>query len=151
MRIATPKDSNYVIRKLSVSNVIVAASPALGLPAAGRPSDLRTAPWVRYAPVDTGDRWTFTGPKGEKETVRPNVRATANTMDGLRTLVLSGAGVGVIPEVHLADELRRGTAVRVCSGWERRRVSIFALVAGRQVLPHVDLFLRALRAVLAQT
>jgi len=148
VRMGTPRDSTYVMRKISETSVILAASPALALPLAARPSDLRSAPWIRYTPIQAGDRWTFAGPKGDKDVFRPNVRAAANTMHGFRALVLAGAGIGAIPEVHLAQELRHGKAIRICPGWERRRVSIFALLAGRPSLPHVDLFLRALRTAL---
>jgi DNA-binding transcriptional LysR family regulator len=149
VRMAAPRDSAYVMRRLGTSPVILVGSPRLDLPPARSPSELERAPWVRHTLVD-GERWTFTGPHQQKETIVPVWRAAANTMDAFRSLLLAGAGIGAIPELHVIDDLRRGTLQRVCPGWVKRHVVVYGLVASRQSPPHLQLFLAALRAALRQ-
>src|SRR4051794_19929606 len=62
VRMAPPKDSTYVMRRLGESSVILAAAPLVSGATASRPSELEDAPWVRHVLVDHGDRWTLTGP-----------------------------------------------------------------------------------------
>jgi DNA-binding transcriptional LysR family regulator len=148
IRIGVPRDSTYVMRRLGESAVILVASPLVSLPEASRPSELADASWVRHVVVDRGPRWTFTGPRGRKDSVRPRVRAAANTMDAFRTLLTSGAGIGAITELHVADDLRRGTLVRVCPGWVKRRVVVYGLTASKETLAHNEVLLNALSAAL---
>lgn len=93
-----------------------------------------------------GDAWKFHGPRGERETVRVTVRAQANTGDGVRALVLGGAGVGVLPLYQVAADLRRGALVRLCPEWIWREVTLYALLPSVRTRPkRVELFLAALR------
>jgi DNA-binding transcriptional LysR family regulator len=150
IRIGVPRDSTYVMRRLGESMVILVASPLVALPNARRPSDLADAPWVRHVVVDRGPRFTFTGTGERKDSVRPRVRAAANTMEAFRSLLTSGAGVGAIPELHVADDLRRGTLVHVCPGWVKRRVVVYGLTASKETLARHEVLLNALRAGLVR-
>jgi DNA-binding transcriptional LysR family regulator len=148
VRLAAPRDSTYVMHRLGSASVVLVAAPWLGIPLARRPSELEGAPWVRHTLLDR-DRLTFTGPGGQKESVKPLARASANTMEAFRALLMSGAGVGAIPDLHVLDELSKGTLVCVCPGWTKRRLAVHALVRSRDVPAHVALFLSALRGALA--
>jgi DNA-binding transcriptional LysR family regulator len=148
IRIGIPRDSTYVMRRLGESVVILVASPMVALPEATRPSQLADTPWVRHTVVDRGPVWNFTGPRERKDSLRPRVHAAANTMDAFRSLLASGGGVGAIPEVHVSEELRRGTLVHLCPGWVRRRVVIYAMTASKQTLARHEFLLNALRAAL---
>lgn len=150
IRIGVPRDSTYVMRRLGESVVILVASPLVALPEASRPSELADAPWVRHVVVDRGPRWTFTGARERKDSVSPRVRAAANTMDAFRALLTSGAGIGAIPELHVADDLRRGTLVHVCPGWVRRRVVVYGLTASKETLARHEFLLNALCAGLVR-
>jgi DNA-binding transcriptional LysR family regulator len=147
VRLAAPRDSAYVMRRLGAASVILVASPLLGLAAARRPIELERAPWVRHTLVDA-ERFTFSGPAGQKESVRPPIRASANTMDAFHALLTLGVGVGAIPDLHVVRELQAGTLVRICPGWVKRRVVVHALIASREAAPPVELFLDAMCAEL---
>ncbi|MDB4986634.1 MAG: LysR family transcriptional regulator [Myxococcaceae bacterium] len=148
VRIGTPRDSAYVLKRLGASSVIAVGSPRLELRAARRPSELAGAPWVRHLLVDRSPQWTFSGPGQQKERIRPSIGAAVNTMDAFRALLVSGAGVGAIPELHVKDDLARGALIPLCPGWVKRQVAVYALVPSRAVPAHAAFFLDALSGVL---
>lgn len=92
---------------------------------------------------------TFHGPGvADRGAVRP--RARANSGEGVRALLLSGAGVGALPEYLIADDVRRGALVVLRPGWIWKQVSLFAELASARRKPRrTTLFLKALRAALA--
>jgi DNA-binding transcriptional LysR family regulator len=152
VRLGAPQISERVaIHLADVREPIVAAPGLAERWVAGRPRDLAGAPWVRHAALATGEVLTFHGPGGESDTVAVRTRARANAGEGVRALLLAGAGFGALPEYLVADDLRRGGLVEVCRGWIWKQVSLFAeLPSSRRKPTRVSLFLDALRATLAE-
>src|SRR5262249_8824093 len=144
VRLGAPRDSTLVLRKLGTFVEPIVAAPSVAAPwmRATRPRDLAAAPWVRHALVAHGEAWKFLGPRGERETVRVAARAQANTGDGVRALLVGGAGVGVLPLYQIAADLRRGALVRLCPEWIWKEVTLHALLPSVRTRPkRVELFL----------
>lgn len=77
-------------------------------------------------------------------------RAQANTGEGVRALLLHGAGLGVLPEYFVTADLRRGDLVRLCPDWIWKKVTVFAeLLSTKQKPRRVQLFLEALKKAVA--
>jgi len=142
------RDSSLVMRRLCSFEEPIVAAPSLAARYRDvrRPSELAGAPWVRHALVHKQERWSFhgPGPRREVEEVAVAIRGQANTGDGVRALLVAGAGCGVLPDYQLADELRRGALVRLCDGWSWKTVTLFALLPSRKRPRRVELFLTAL-------
>lgn len=147
VRLGQPKESGNVVKPLAlVSEPIVAAPPlASQWSHVVRPRDLEGAPWARHSLVSRSDTLTFLGPKGEKEDVKLQLRAQCNTGEGVRALLLQGIGIGVLPEYLIADDLQRGTLLRLCPGWIWKQVQLYVELAQAKRKPRrVQLFLQAL-------
>lgn len=150
VRLGAPKDSGYVMHRLQTVREIIVGAPALlaAWPVA-RPADLAGAPWARHSLLRRPDVWTFRSERGEEAAVAVVERARANTGEGLRALVLGGAGFAVVPEYLVADDLRRDALRRVCPGWFWKDLALYALTpSGAKVTRRVHVFLDRLRAAL---
>lgn len=152
VRLGAPKESGSIVRKLArIAEPLLAAPSLLSLlPTASRPRELHGAPWVRHSLLPYHGALTFYGPKGETDTVTLTQRAQSNTGEGVRALLLSGIGLGVLPEYLVVDELRRGALVRLCPGWIWKQVTLYAeLPSGKRKPRRVQLFLQALQETFA--
>ena len=92
--------------------------------------DLAAAPWVRPSLVSPATM-RFLGPGGAKDELVPVVRAEADAGATVLSLLLGGAGVGVLPEHALREHLHAGRLVRLCPGWIWKRVTLYALMPSR--------------------
>lgn len=148
VRLGSPRDSSYVLKRLATIDEPIVAAPAVAERhrGASRPRDLRDAPWIRHALI-SGDVMAFTGPRGQKDELEPTIRAQANTGYGVLALLVCGAGLGVLPRYLVADELAKGTLVRVCPPWVWKRVELYALLPSRgSPRASVGAFVAALQA-----
>lgn len=146
VRLGVPTSTSFIMRKLAVLSEPIVAAPGLaetlGTPV--RPLALQGAPWVSHA-LFVGRALTFMGPGEQVEEVAPQVRVQADSGATLLSLLLQGAGVGVLPEHALYDHLREGRLVQLCPGWIWKRVSLFTLVPSRAYQrPVVKAFLATL-------
>ncbi len=132
VRLGNPKSSSLVSRKLAVLKEPIVATPALAgkLGAVTHPLALAHAPWVRHSLVTKGSM-RFSGPNGQIEEIEPTFRAQANSGATLLSLLLHGAGVGVLPEHQLGEHLHAGRLVVMCPGWIWKTVTLHALVPSR--------------------
>jgi DNA-binding transcriptional LysR family regulator len=132
VRLGAPKTSSLILRRLAVLSEPIVAAPALAdtLGQIARPRDLATAPWVRHSLVSTATL-RFLGPGGAREDITPLVRAEADAGTTVLSLLLGGAGAGVLPEHALREHLHAGRLVRLCPGWIWKRVTLYALMPSR--------------------
>lgn len=132
VRLGAPKSSSFVARRLAVLEEPIVAAPQVAerLGKVERPRDLAGAPWVRHSLLGS-QSMRFSGPDGAHEELNPTVRAEANTGPTILSLLLHGAGVGVLPEHALHEHLRAGRLVRLCAPWIWKSVELYALTPSR--------------------
>jgi len=132
IRLGAPRASSSIVRKLAALNEPIVAAPALAdtLGRVVRPRDLGAAPWVRHSLVSAATM-RFHGPGGAKDELAPVARAEADTGATVLSLLLNGAGVGVLPEHMLREHLQAGRLVRLCPGWIWKQISLYALMPSR--------------------
>ncbi len=148
VRLGAPKNSSFVVRKLAVLSEPIVAAPALAdaLGQVSRPRDLALAPWLRHSLI-TGSSLRFSGPGGARDEISPRIAVEANTGATLLSLLLSGAGVGVLPEHALREHLHSGRLVRLCPGWIWKKITLYALMpSGTSHSLAAKAFLAMLRA-----
>jgi len=110
-----------------------------------RPRELATARWVRHSLVSTATM-RFLGPGGAIEEIVPVVCAEANSGATVLSLLLNGAGVGVLPEHALREHLHEGRLIRLCPAWIWKRVTLYALMPSKaSQRPALAAFLAMLR------
>jgi DNA-binding transcriptional LysR family regulator len=132
VRLGAPRASTFVVRKLATLIEPIVAAPALAeaFGRATRPRELAAAPWVRHSLVSSG-AMRFLGPGGAIEEISPAVRAEANSGATMLSLLLHGAGVGVLPEHALREHLHEGRLVRLCPAWIWKSVTLYALTPSK--------------------
>jgi DNA-binding transcriptional LysR family regulator len=135
---------------LTVLDLWPCASPAY-LAAHGRP----TAPddLTKHAIIGHSDRqrsWQFTARSGATNAVALQPIAIIPEPDVLRTLLIAGAGVGLLPDFHARSAVADGTLVRLLPDWTSGRVDVHALYPShRSLSAKVRVFIDALAVHLA--
>ncbi len=152
VRLGAPKSSSFVARKLATLEEPIVAAPELAdrLGPVSRPGELASAPWVRHSLV-AGANMRFVGPGGAKQDIAPSFCVDTNSGSTLLSLLVHGAGVGVLPEHALREPLHAGRLVRLCPGWIWKRVALYALMPSKSARnPALAAFLVVLREQLGR-
>jgi DNA-binding transcriptional LysR family regulator len=109
IRVSTPTDSTMMSRSLSSYTGVVCAAPSYlaehGIPT--HPKELVHHECLRYPGWADGPRWTFYGPEGEIQVV-VNSRLTINSAFGIRYAALAGAGIVLMRDELLAEDVAAG-------------------------------------------
>lgn len=118
VRIGTPEHHpQLIVRPLAGHTRQVVASPAYlachGTPA--RPEDLALHECLRFAYQAGPQRWSFLR-DGQMQAVEVNGRLAANNADILRDAVLDGAGIALLAQWLIEDDVRAGRLQRLFAG-----------------------------------
>lgn len=152
IRIGPLPDSELIARRLQTMSLWLFASPAYlsGHPAITKPADL--AEHVIIGHRASRESWPFLSPGGVKIVVEIEAQMVAPEPDVVRTLLLAGAGIGVLPDFHAASALASGELARVLPEYEHRSVDVHALYPShRSLSAKVRVFIDALVITLANT
>ena len=154
VRMGELKDSRLVSRKLTTLSRSLYASPQY-LADSGTPE---TPEGILRCRVVTLEAYGGYSELALQRVKRPSVRRaipveghiTVNSMTMLRQLLLAGAGIGLVPDRLMLEEVSSGRAVRVLADWQAPPVDAHLLFRSRALLPQrVRLFIEHL--VQAQT
>jgi len=130
-------DSTLVARKIDEQSLGLYASPIyLALhPAPKHPDDLAHHAAVRLMSArGTPIQWTLIRGKTTWEGLPPG-RLTLNSMGVIQQLILDGAGIGALPDVFAAEDVRLKRLVRVLPEWCLPAVPVWAVMPMRRYLP----------------
>lgn len=141
---STPPDT-YMIWPLRTVRWYVVTSPVYleeaGMPRT--PEDLKRHSCLFYLRDERRTDWLFT--KGEQQhSVRVSGRFLANNSEVLRAAVLSGAGIGLLPDYSCAEEIRSGQLVRILDDYYVRGSFAESIVAARPWTSKVPPTVRAI-------
>lgn len=132
VRVGELRDSSLKARRLGTARRICVASPAYlaerGLPQT--PADLRQHNCILYSLLATGSVWPF---ETQPVEVRGNFRV--NSPEGVRSAVLDGLGVGLMPCWLFADALASGAVVQLLKDWTIPPLPVTALYPAKRLLP----------------
>lgn len=151
IRMGALHDSSLRSTRLGSFRQLMVASPAY-LARRGKPrgiADLSAHDWVALTLLSTPLRWTFTAPDGARKTVRMRPVAQANNVTAAHALVLHGAGVSVLPDYLVIDDIREGRLVVLMAQYTLPVCGIYAVYPGRQPPAKVRAFIEHMRATLA--
>ena len=74
-----------------------------------------------------GHRWTFEGPGGARATIEVAGNFRSNSSQAVRAAILSGLGIGFVPELLIGDDLKGGAVVEPLPSWRGIAQPIHAL------------------------
>lgn len=134
IRVGWLPDSSLRARKLRDAPRLLCASPAyverMGLPKT--PDDLVEHDWVIFTLLPTPYRCTFTR-KQESKTVHIKGRVKTNNGSAVRTLLLEGAGVGVLSDFLVSDDIAKGRLVQLLPDYTISDAGIYAVFQDQQL------------------
>ena len=143
IRFSMKKSSRHMTRKLGTLRWITCASPkylkTMGAPC--HPRDLVNHPCLVTNTRFGNGHWDFTGPDGpvNVSVTGPVTPSNAITM---RYMVLEGAGIALLPNFAVAEDLAQGHLVRVLADYCVPDLPIAAIYPHRKLQPRkISLFL----------
>lgn len=126
---ASPPDTKLVMRKLAPNRTVLCASPAY-LDRRGTPrrvDDLGEHECVVFPPTAPKGAWTFRR-SGRHHSVDVRGALETDETEAVRSAVISGMGIGILPLYMAADALRQGQLVQLLRDYEVATNSFIHLV-----------------------
>lgn len=132
-------DESVIARPAGMITLHLAASPDLvaSRPPVKKPGDLKSWPWVSLGgPQFWSSRdVTLIGKGGAEESLRISPVLISEGVTSVREAVRAGAGVAVLPDWLIEEELRSGQLVRLLPRWKARDLPLHVVYAGQRMLP----------------
>jgi DNA-binding transcriptional LysR family regulator len=143
VRFGALQESTLIARRLCKIESLLVATPAY-LARRGTPAsieELDEHDRVLFTPNARVQSWALVQGETVYEFGRP-ARFASNNIGAVRDAVLAGAGISVLSEFMVAEDLAAGRLVEVLPDWRNRTVDAHALYPARQNLPpRLSLFL----------
>jgi DNA-binding transcriptional LysR family regulator len=132
------EDSSVVSRKLAVIERVVCAAPAYLREHAPirAPEELAAHECLIYSLSSSPDVWTFRS-GGQVRDVRVKGRYRANNSLAVRHAAVAGAGVALLPEFLVRNELRAGLLARALEAWRPAEQAVYALYPRHREQPRI--------------
>jgi DNA-binding transcriptional LysR family regulator len=144
------EDSDLAMRAFRPSEVVLVASPQL-IAKHGEPQtldDVARMPTLSMTGADERSTWQFLDVNGEDAALTHSPRLCTDDLFTLRRAALEGVGAVLVPLLLVADDLERGTLVRLLPSLNAHAGIIHAIFPSRRgMIPAV----RALLDFLSQT
>jgi DNA-binding transcriptional LysR family regulator len=151
IRVGNLADSR--LRAVQVDSFVhwLVATPAwLGNRRPRRPEDVATWPLVAMSAVQRPAAWVFTDAKGNARTVTFESMISANIALVVKAAVTAGAGMMMMPDFAVADDVAAGRLVRLLPTWRLPGGGIHAVFPASRFMPQrVRVFIDLLREHLA--
>ncbi len=143
VRFGQMPESTLIARRLCAVHLILCATPEY-LGKRGTPQhieELDEHDHVLFTPASRNQTWTLVNGEGTYEFGRP-ARFASNNFGAVMCSTLSGAGVALISDFMIGEELAKGRLVRVLPEWSTRPTDVHAVYPAREKLPpRLSLFL----------
>lgn len=151
IRVGNLSDSRLrAVRVDSFVHWLVAAPAWLGDRRPKRPEDVARFPLVAMSALLRPSTWTFTNAKGATRTITFESMISANIALVVKSAVMAGAGVMMMPDFAVADDVAAGRLVRLLPGWQLPGGGIHAVFPASRFMPQrARAFIDLLREYLA--
>jgi DNA-binding transcriptional LysR family regulator len=137
LRMGRLADSQLGARYLGTNPWLLAAAPAYlaehGKPR--RPADLVRHAALIYSTVQGDDRWHFTGPDAQAESVPVKGPLRSNNLSALLSAARAGLGVAVLPWYVAHESVQRGALVPLLERWALPVQEVHAVFPSPKLVP----------------
>lgn len=136
IRVGWLDDSGLIARKLTNSPRLLCASPDYlkQFPELVSPEQLSFHQWVIFTLLPTPYR-QIVSRQGSQQTLRVNGRFKTNNILTLRSMLLEGAGVGVLAKFLVEEDIRKGRLVNLLQNYDFGEAGVYAVYADRRLIP----------------
>lgn len=134
------KDSDLIVRSLSVSRQFIVASPQLLYQhfAVKAPEEMKIFPILMMESFSPEYCWNLFNAGNDAYVFKAEPRLTTTDLSALHWATLEGLGVAKLPELIISEDLKSGRLVKVIPEWEPKPELIhLAYTSRRGLLPSV--------------
>jgi len=137
IRVGWLADSTAQARKIGAFRQLLVASPTLArqMRRIARPKDLVELPFVANTALREPAKWTFTSNENERQMVKWQASIFLDATLAVREAALQGAGLGVMPDFTVADDLAAGRLIQILPQWRLPAGGIHAVFPAAQFRP----------------
>ncbi|WP_426138949.1 LysR family transcriptional regulator [Pseudomonas sp. DWP3-1-2] len=149
IRVGWLAETGLQARKIGSFQQILVAPPSLAKHVAGlqRPDEIARLPFVANTALREHLRWTFTSSENERQTVNLQASIFLDATLAVREAVREGAGLSVLPDYAIADDLATGRLIPVLPQWRLPSGGIHAVFPAARFRPEkVRAFVELLEA-----
>jgi DNA-binding transcriptional LysR family regulator len=144
IRLGMLRDSSLRAVKLGEFGQVLVASPDYlakrGMPKA--PQDLSEHAWVCFTLMRTPLTWIFEAVDGSQTSIRMRSRLSVDSSTSLRALLLNGAGLSVLDQYSIEQDLAAGRLTHVLPDWTLPKGGLYAVLPpGRHAPPAARAFI----------
>lgn len=148
LRLGSLRDSTYRAALMAQFSVLPCASPAFlerhGTPQG--PRDVQELEGIFHARFEGALTWTCIATGETALSAHPKQRILADHASAMRSFALAGAGVAILPEWLVADDVASGRLVRLLPGYALARQGVYAVYPNtRHISAKVSMFIAFLR------
>jgi DNA-binding transcriptional LysR family regulator len=136
IRVGWLDDSNLQTRRIgSFRQLLVAAPGIVKRGAIVQPKDLVFLPFVTNGALKEPLQWHFTRNDFERQAVRMKQTLTINTTPAVLAATLAGAGLAVLPDFLVMEDIKAGRLIRVLPLWTLPAGGIHAVYPAARFRP----------------
>lgn len=136
IRVGWLEDSNLQARRIgSFRQLLVAAPGVVKKRAVAQPGDLASLPFVANGALREPLQWQFVRNDFERQTVRMNQTLTINTTPAVLAATLVGAGLSVLPDFLVMEDIKAGRLAHILPAWALPAGGIHAVYPAARFRP----------------
>ena len=136
IRVGWLDDSNSQARRIgSFRQLLVAAPGVVKKRAVAQPGDLAALPFVANGALREPLQWQFTRNDFERQIVRMDKTLTINTTPAVLAATRAGAGLSVLPDFLIMDDIKAGRLTHVLPAWTLPAGGIHAVYPAARFRP----------------
>ncbi|MBY6263161.1 LysR family transcriptional regulator [Azospirillum sp. 412522] len=137
IRVGWLTDTSLQARQFGSFRQLLVGTPDLAgrVGEGGRPEDIAALPFVANTALRNPLLWQFTGTAGETRMVAARAAIAFDATFAVREAVRLGAGLSVLPDYCVADDLASGRLVHILPGWTLPSGGIHAVFPAARFRP----------------
>ncbi|KAA0588219.1 LysR family transcriptional regulator [Azospirillum oryzae] len=141
IRVGWLADTSLQARQFGSFRQLLVGTPALagrigeGAGGGSRPEDIAALPFIANTALRNPLTWQFTAATGEPRTVTTRAAIALDATFAVREAVREGAGLSVLPDYCVAEDLASGRLVPVLPGWSLPSGGIHAVFPAARFRP----------------
>lgn len=136
IRVGWLDDSSLQARRIGGFRQLLVAAPGIVRKrAVTQPADLASLPFVANGALREPLRWQFTRNDFERQTVRMNQALSIDTTPAVLVATLAGAGLSVLPDFLIMNEIKSGRLVHILPSWTLPAGGIHAVYPAARFRP----------------
>lgn len=135
IRVGWLADSALRARRIGTFGQILVAGPDHAVAPNAAPADVATLPFIANGNLADPLGWTFRSKDGEAQTIRFDTALSISATIGVLQAARGGAGLAILPDFAVADDLASGRLIRLLPDWQLDHGGVHAVMPGTRFRP----------------